>query len=270
MPRAQADKPKTFQEFVEIIEQRQNAAGHPLWYRGVSRLSYALEPSLYRPSHIKSAAHVTAMEKTLITQFGQRSLPYLSSPQSVEKEWDMTFFMQHYRVPTRLLDWTENPFIALYFAVMNANLNLSTQRYDQAAVVWVLDPIEWNKYALRRISHSGYILTPNDTELSAYKPTTVAQDQDQKPLAIYGAHNSPRIVAQKGAFTVFGSELKDMEKTFIDDGFPGGCLARVVLNPSVINSLKTSILSFGITESTVFPDLDGLAAELRRINNFGE
>ncbi len=266
MIRAPAVKPKTFQEFIGIIDDHQKIANHPLWYRGTGKLSYQLIPSLYRHPNINSPLEVTQMEQALLTQFEQRSIPYVTK--SFSDEWALTFFMQHYRVPTRLLDWTENPLVALYFAVMSAIINDKKKRFDKAVVVWLLDPIKWNRHALRHVRFERDILTPNDPELSSYIPGGTPAPMPQNPLAIYGAYNSPRIVAQKGAFTVFGNKLEDMERTFKNDGFPNSSLLRIVLNPSTIQILKSSILSYGITESTVFPDLDGLAAELRRINKF--
>lgn len=46
-------------------------------------------------------------------RFRQRSIPF--SDRSLQDDWEALFFMQHYRVPTRLLDWSENPFISFHF-----------------------------------------------------------------------------------------------------------------------------------------------------------
>jgi hypothetical protein len=62
----------------------------------------------------------------LVMRFRQRTIPLHS--RDLSDEWDALFFMQHYGVPTRLLDWTENPFIAFYFAVMSARFKAKWDR----------------------------------------------------------------------------------------------------------------------------------------------
>ena len=63
------------------------------------------------------------------------------------------FFMQHYGVPTRLLDWTENPFVAIYFALVSME---DIKNVD--AAIWMCDPVAWNRAALEHISFNGAVL----------------------------------------------------------------------------------------------------------------
>ena len=53
--------------------------------------------------------------------------------------WDNLFLMQHHGLPTRLLDWTENFAVALYFAV---------QECESEASIWILDPYELNRLSI--------------------------------------------------------------------------------------------------------------------------
>jgi hypothetical protein len=64
--------------------------------------------------------------------------------------------------------------------------------------------------------------------------------------------------------TIFGQNPKAMEKIFDDEQFPSHCLIKVVLKRSRILGLRRSVLTYGVCESAVFPDLDGLAREIRR------
>jgi FRG domain len=174
-------------------------------------------------------------------------------------------------VPTRLLDWTENPFIAFYFAVTGALFKVRRRRgqdasltYSSDASIWILNPVAWNKHALRQQSYGGEVLTPGDAALHPYKPLTKFSDMYVDAVALYGAHNSPRIVAQRGVFTIFGQRTIPMEQSYEKEKFPQDCLLKVDLDRSVLPEMRASILNQGITESVVFPDLDGLAREMKR------
>lgn len=261
-------KPKTLSEFVGIIEQLRKDSGNPMWYRGCGKSNYQLVPSLYRHKKLKKIKELVETEYQLMTRFRQRSIPF--HDKSLHEDWETLFLMQHYGIPTRLLDWTENPLIALYFAVMSAKHGYRNGKinYQFPAVVWVLDPKVWNIYALESISYDRDILSPTDDQVKGYKPTGTFTGMKDKPLAIYGEHNSQRIVAQRGVFVLFGQDISAMEKQYTQNSFPENCLIKIVLNRSTIGKLKSSILENGITESVVFPDLEGLAKEIRRIYDF--
>ena len=180
--------------------------------------------------------------------------------------------MQHYGIPTRLLDWTENPFIAFYFAVMSGRFTVSRRRgrgdpvlrFARDATIWVLDPVAWTNHALEQQSYLGGVLTPGDSALTRYGPLTKFDDMNIHPVALYGAHNSPRIVAQRGVFTIFGQNTISMETVYDKDAFPRHCLTKLILPKDALPGMRESILSYGITESVVFPDLEGLAKEMKR------
>lgn len=264
------ETPKTFGEIIEIVEQLKAAtAGGPLWYRGVGKAKHKLTPTLYRHGKTNTPAGFATLEQSLITRFRQRSIPYHN--RDLKDDWDLLFFMQHYGVPTRLLDWSESPFIGIHFAVMSDNYvrtKAGKIRYTEEAALWVLDPIAWNRCSLDHQSFTGGILTPSDDSIKGYRPTPSYTGMNNHPVALYGAHNSPRIVAQKGAFTIFGQNCTPMETAFVKENYPAGCLTKLVLKKSALPAIRASILEHGMTESSVYPGLDGLAAEIRRTFNF--
>ena len=275
MPQVPEQKPASFEKFVELVEASHSAPGRLLWYRGCGQASYQLRPTLYRHPAKKSIDDIATLERQLMMRFRQRSIPLLS--RELTDDWDRLFFMQHYRIPTRLLDWTENPFIGFYFAVMSASLSMQqTNRrqksisFQEDAAVWVLDPIAWNSHALRHQKFDRGVLTPADEALQGYKPLTKFADMNKHAVALYGAHNNPRIVAQRGVFTIFGQDTGAMERAYSSDSFPQGCLMKVILARSRLPRMRRSILHHGITEGVVFPDLEGLAREIKRDFGFEE
>jgi hypothetical protein len=261
---------ESFKQYVALVERMESQAKNSLWFRGCGGKNKGLVPSLYRHKTKKKKTDIEELERKLMTRFRQRSIPLVNRP--LNEDWDTLFFMQHYGIPTRLLDWTENPFIAFYFAVMSGRFSVSRTRgtdslelkFSREATIWILDPIAWTNYALEQQSYTGGVLTPGDTPLIRYKPLTKFDEMHNRPVALYGAHNSPRIVAQRGVFTIFGQNTISMEKVYDQDEFPRRSLTKLILSKDALPGMRKSILTHGFTESVVFPDLEGLAKEMKR------
>ncbi|WP_394713635.1 FRG domain-containing protein [uncultured Roseibium sp.] len=137
-----------------------------LWFRGHARENYSLIPSIMREG--KSAEEIFDREERLLTRFRQRSLAYWPEgyPQN---HWEHLFVMQHYGFPTRLLDWSENLFVAMHFALTGENIQA-----DSPPTLWCLDPIEWNRSTpvLSEYGDTIQVLTTTSEEAEAYRPTT--------------------------------------------------------------------------------------------------
>jgi hypothetical protein len=264
----------SFQGYVRVVHKLQARAEGPLWYRGCCRANFQLKPRLYRRKPSPSLRDLVVLERELRDGFSLRSIPFMADRQrQPQSNWEWMFLMQHHGVPTRLLDWTESPFIGLHFAVMDAALRKALDHtvYCTAhAAVWVLDPVSWNRHVLEKTGYTGGVIVPDDRFLKAYTNDSLTGGGDTLPLAVYGAHNSARIVAQRGAFVLFGRSRVSMAAVRRKQDFPGECLRKIVIRKTCIPGLREEALKYGITESTVFPDLDGLARELRRTHGFEE
>ena len=255
------EKPHTLNQYITVIESIRINVGHKLWFRGSGKSDYLLRPSLYRNLKVKDIKELVETEYKILIRFKQRSIPFHNA--SLNNDLETLFLMQHYGIPTRLLDWTENPFIALYFAVMSAKRN----NFMNNAAVWILDPTIWTAHAL--LDNDAEIKSINDSEVIKYQPQNKYTLMPEKALPIYGSHNSQRIVSQRGVFVIFGSDKLSMQKQYLKYRFPADSLIKVTLNKRYLPNLLESVLASGITESVVFPDLDGLASELRRIFGYG-
>ena len=269
MAKVREEKPKSFTEFVGLVEQYRSSSSHELWYRGCGRADYELVPSLYRHKTETTIKKVAVLEQQLMVRFRQRSIPLLTRP--LGDDWDTLFFMQHYRIPTRLLDWTENPFIALHFAVMSASVKSMTRglKFEEPAAVWLMNPVIWNQQALSHQSYNGGVLVPGDEPLKGYQPRETFTGMNNFPVALYGAHNSPRIVAQRGVFVIFGQNISPMESLYSSEkSFQEGSLVKIIISKALLPNMRKAILEHGVTESVVYPDLEGLSMEMRRIFGF--
>lgn len=252
---------ESLREFGDAVETILALPSEARWYRGIGNASYELCPSLFRHPSIATKKPLE-LEQQLLVRFRQRSIPYLN--QRIDDDWELLFLMQHHGVPTRLLDWTENPYIALYFALTSCNKDLKTDAYPDCCV-WSLDPIAWNRAVLDHISYADGVLVASDERLNAHKPGVKEHVFSKKPVAMYGSYNSPRIVAQRGTFMVFGSDVSPMEAvkarilTINDD-----VLSRLTIPGDKVPAFLKSLTSIGYTDSVIFPDLDGLAREIKR------
>jgi hypothetical protein len=126
------------QETLEIC--RTLPEGAFLWFRGLSRSQHELLPKIMRDG--RTADEVFERELRLLTRFRQRSLAYWPEgyPQS---DWEHLFAMQHFGLPTRLLDWSENLFVAAYFALMAPDGPIPADA--GLPNVWCIDPVAWNR-----------------------------------------------------------------------------------------------------------------------------
>ena len=253
-------------EFMVIVQEASAFKDAPRWYRGCGKSSYQLVPTLYRHPLSKSSEEFKKLESDILARFQERSIPHLTRNLDHDSHgWENLFLMQHYGVPTRLLDWTENPFFALLFALIYADHDWVDGEaiYSEDASVWILDPVNWNRSALSHINFQGGIVSGGHQNAQPYAPVSDLYIMPTEPIAIYGTYNSPRIVAQKGVFTIFGQSTEPMEEKL----YAQGALVRLIVAKDNIYQVIAELNSIGITDSSIFPDLEGLGRELKR--NFG-
>lgn len=202
----------SFSGFLQVIE-KQNSY---MW-RGVGDVAYPLIPKVARQWHLGKEL-LALQEERLLSHFKIRATPYLENRPS--NDWEWLSLAQHHGLPTRLLDWTRNPLIALYFSCIND--------VTKDGVV----------YGCRCL---------NEVDTTAISnPFDLPDEKKWSPL-----HISPRLAAQDGLFTVSNDPTAPIAK---------GLVARIRVKssakPRIINLLK----KFGIHQGSVFPGLDGVAA----------
>jgi hypothetical protein len=223
----------------------------PLWFRGHSDASWKLTPKLYRKEFLG------ADENEIRAEFKSRALQLIQGRiPSTELDW--YFLMQHYGAPTRLLDWTENPLAALYFAVANHD-------GKKNAAIWIMDPTWLNKQLGKDIEGA---MLPDWVEAEPYLPTLEEAFEGRtvrvrRPAAIEPAHVDRRLAAQASRFVIFGT-ARDLMKTKA---------ARVrsdsrrhigfflILKERTADA-EDELARYGVTTTALFPDLSGLGAEL--------
>jgi hypothetical protein len=247
-------------DFLALLPTLQGPETRKLWYRGSP---WPSRPSLYRHPEKTTIAQFKELEAGLIARFRQLWVPFQT--RTLEGEFEHLFMMQHYGVPTRLLDWTESPLVGLYFACTQA----ADEVQNGDGIMWVIDPVRWNSSVRPTVDR---VVMPDDAVIRGYSPgnTDWEATMDMLPMAMYGTHNSTRIVAQKGVFMVFGQDVRDIQTAFCASTFDDRVLALVRIPKADIPHLRTSLYSLGITHGAVYPDLEHIALDLKREFGFGD
>lgn len=230
-------------ELVKAWSSPETGESRP-WYRGQRKAEWHLIPGEYRYPFINP--------DEMRSEFMLRAKALLEKDPRTDWEW--YFLMQHYGLPTRLLDWTEGSLIGLYFA-----LSQDTGASDSA--VWVLDPWALNEWSTRK---ADLVITGGDFEPDPLAgkylgPVYVNLKLRRRPIAVVPPYNSPRITAQRGTFTIHGSRSDELNNQFSKR------LAKIVVPRERGLHVRRHLRSVGISEFTLFPDLDGLCRDVRAV-----
>lgn len=235
------------------------------WFRGEENANWAtaLKPKLYRTNH--KLKEVLRHEQDLRLEFRRRGSQFTGEGKPTD-HWEWYFLMEHYGVPTRLLDWSDGALVALYFALKPAKVS------DDAAV-YMLDPWWMNKLVFKELPLSkadrpqGTAL-PDWDEAKAYLSVDEFENEyigPKLPLAIDPSHVARRIAAQRSRFTIFG-RAKDGLLKMCDSRKDGDCpLCRVLIKRQAVAEMRRDLAMCGISESIIFPDLEGFGRELSSI-----
>lgn len=234
---------RSLTDLVVALREDLKSCNDPVWFRGHSKQAWKLVPGLHRLKQ-------PASENDLINKFRQNA--NLLVEQSPKTEFDWLFVMQHYGVPTRLLDWTESPLVGLYFAV--------TEHPKADGTLWVLKPIELNKQTTAKPDEAKYIPSFEDDALKNY--ATIAVEKGNLtgilPVAVIATRNNDRIQAQLGAFTISHST-----KTPIEDIGNKKHVASYSIPAAAKGKIKEDLRLLGFTKFQVFPELASIGDNIR-------
>ncbi|HXX33978.1 MAG TPA: FRG domain-containing protein [Thermodesulfobacteriota bacterium] len=239
------------------------------WFRGVGKESYKLVPRIYRGKEEIRWEYNASEAVDMRAEFARRAKPFINRnlPYSVG---EYLHLMQHYGFPTRLLDWTEGALIALYFAIR-------IPRNDKTPCVWMLNP-SWLNYrndVTIKNEETGedksLVLYTDSDAVEEFAPDTIIRDHyldEHKladlPIAVFPPHIDPRIVAQKSVFTIHGRLKNGFEvllKKYAEEAQI--CKLMISSDQEKIRNIMKELNRLGMTETTLFPDLEGLSREIQ-------
>lgn len=234
----------TFSDLMEATNVAEQKFGGQVWFRGHAQDDWKLVPSAHR-SH-------PVLESQFAHHFRLKA-PALADNCPEHKDYVSWLpLMQHYGLPTRLLDWTESLLVAAYFAT-------EAKPISSSAAIWLLAPGNLNKQSVGRLIP---FLTDERVEpLVSDAFSGKGHSQNQHSLAVFAPRTDRRMAAQLGNFTIHGSRVA-LEQHPSADQF----LARILIPLISHDKIKRDLTIFGMRRSSLFPDLSNLAMEISELN----
>jgi hypothetical protein len=161
------------------------------------------------------------------------------------------FLMQHYGLPTRLLDWTEAMLVAVFFAVQGK----PRDGEECDGVLWALDAARLNDPQGRQDRIHG----PRDFRIHQLfdAPFTRQAALDTRIVAVGTEQTDPRHMAQHSVFTLHGCD-----KALDEHPEANEFLIKLVIGREAKEEIRRTLAIFGVNLASLFPDLDNLAAFL--------
>lgn len=260
--------------FIEHVLEL-NHGGREVFYRGHSnRTKYRLEPSIFRKDEKGNYVYRDAEDQLYRELLVSNSIDFQGDVYTL----DRLVRMQHYSLPTRLLDITSNPLIALYFACKSN----STQDGEVIVFSMVSEQIKYfdsdtasciaNLTRLSKVSKDGLDFSSLDVrkfnklapvkqllhfikeEKPFFEPRLEPKDL-RSIICVKGKHTNSRIAFQSGAFLLFGHDA-----TLNEGGTPEISVQRIAVTNK--ETVLRQLDQLNINESTVFPYIENSAKYL--------
>lgn len=233
-------------DLVEAVRGVEGRWGIDAWWRGHRSCLWKLIPSVFRDPSVGPD-----YEKTVAIRFMQRARTrYPNCPRDDAPFSRWLFLMQHYRLPTRLLDWSESPLAATYFAVAHDD--------DEQGALWALNPFKLN---MKEIDVDGLVPAQHPAVVPFVNGILTGANPGRTPTAaLITDEIDLRMMMQLSAFTIHVSPGALEEKAGSEE-----FLMKFEIPAEAKRSLRIDLQLLGIRETTLFPDLEHLANEVARI-----
>lgn len=237
----------TIDELLKFVSKLSDEHGLKLWYRGEEIAKLSLIPSIQRSNKR------IEVERFITNDFYIKAKQIMKTPPEKHNYAAWVAIMQHYGLPTRMLDWSRSPLIASFFACETYK-----KIPDEDACVWVLSPMNLNDN-----QGFGKCIYPIDADttqemlLPAFKHNHHNHELNNKILACSSTDNDLRMYAQQSNFTVHNSLRK------LEDICDDHTLYKMIIPKDRKKYFIDSLRVFGITEASIYPDLDHIAKDLK-------
>lgn len=232
----------------------------PAIWRGHANVAWPLRPEVFRPLADARRYDERAMMLGFLAQAESRHAACPRHGDAVG--WLM--LARRVGLPTRLLDWTRNPLVALYFAALP-----DPARPEADGCVWAIDPGVLNL----RLTGRRSVAAADDPAIGALFAAAFGVDEQDEPeadsvVAVRMRDVDHRTLPQQGCYTVHqdGKDLTELDYRYVVDPLqPNPVWRRAFIVPRTHKRHLLDLLAaLGIQRSTLFLDLETLADDLRR------
>lgn len=231
----------TLNKWAELASLVEKYRANNWIFRGVADANFTLVPKIGRPGarvNIDTRANLPfdkEKEIKMLKRYKRELEPHIRTSRSayISNDWELQAVAQHHGLSTRLLDWSESPLIAAFFAVWRSDVD--TDRTTDAALYGVPCP------------------QTIDTD-------TAKWPAEHEVVALYPPHITPRITVQRGLFTIHRDPSAPWEHH---------ALKKWVIPADACVAIKLALNRAGINQASLFPDPDGIAAHLNWSHKWG-
>mgnify|MGYP000009432948 FL=1 len=256
--------------FEKLEDELEDDMDYHIFYRGQSDKSFELIPSIYR-------------EKFLIQNENRIFRDIIAQSPADFKGCTSTFEklvkMQHYSLPTRLLDITTNPLVALYFACENDavdgklfrfEVQTSDIKYFDSDAVSVVSniakrPIDFSIEDLRELDRNEFNFEEEIQyllhEIKYEKPhfQNVIDSKDiERVFCVKPMFDNPRIIRQSGAFFLYGINGDKSQPASLNFSYK-----VYIINKAQKRKIRKQLEALGIDKSTLFPEVEHVAEHIK-------
>jgi len=245
---------RSISEMLDVLISFEASKGEILWYRGHRLAKWNVEPTIWRNFEPRD-------ERNFFHRFRSRAAIRMHDAPRYQDYSHWISLMRHYGLPTRLLDWSRSPLVALYFALEYLFEDRKADPID--SVVWVLWPHSLNEN--ENVKDVGN-LTPSissETCRSLLDGAFFEVKEPEKILAVMAHDNDMRIFIQQSCFTIHAS------RTPLNQRQEHRKFLRPLLIPAQdARGISEQLLVAGLRKGDIYPDLTNLAAEIVETNRY--
>jgi hypothetical protein len=232
-----------WRDYLELAFQRGNNHKENYVFRGVVDKDYDLKPSVGRGNiQMNTNNDSSSLEDDSMREFKRLAAPVLPHPPRTEMEW--LFLAQHYGLPTRLLDWSTNPLVALYFAAECDD--------DKDGAVYIVAPVFHDDYEKYDYKTADY--TKEYLDFCGNYRITISRERLGEVIFLRPKYTDPRYLNQKSVFSCPKNPFQSLE-------IPG--IEKIQFKGYLKSELRELLRTMGISSYYIYPGLGGIASEVK-------